>query len=220
MEIYGENILSPGIFIPLFEEDGLITKLDDIVLKKVCIKLKEWEKQGKPLYPISVNVSRKSIGIPGLVEHLTEIVDSFGVDHSLIDFELTESAMYDNQDTMIKIIEKLKHQGFKLSMDDFGTGYSNFHYLNEPNPEIIKTDRSFTAEAIADEKEYCLLEQFCSMIHNLNLKICIEGVENEEEWAKIRQLDPDYTQEFLWGRPCSYEDFRKQFVDAEQLIID
>ena len=73
---------------------------------------------------------------------------------------------------------------------------------------------------IADEKEYCLLEQFCSMIHNLNLKICIEGVENEEEWAKIRQLDPDYTQGFLWGRPCSYEDFRKQFVDAEQLIID
>lgn len=58
------------------------------------------------------------------------------------------------------------------------------------------------------------------MIHNLNLKICIEGVENEEEWAKIRQLDPDYTQGFLWGRPCSYEDFRKQFVDTEQLIID
>ena len=107
-----------------------------------------------------------------------------------------------------------------LALDDFGTGYSNFHYLNEPNPEIIKTDRSFTAEAIADEKEYCLLEQFCSMIHNLNLKICIEGVENEEEWAKIRQLDPDYTQGFLWGRPCSYEDFRKQLVDAEQLIID
>ena len=77
----------------------------------------------------------------------------------------------------------------------------------------IKIDRSFTASAVADEGEYYLLNQFCSMIHNLNLKLCIEGVENKEEWSKIRNLQPDFSQGFFWGRPCPYEEFVEKFVE-------
>ena len=74
-------------------------------------------------------------------------------------------------------------------------------------------ERSFTVKAVADEQEYYLLNQFCSMIHNLNLKLCIEGVENKEEWSKIRNLQPDFSQGFFWGRPCPYEEFVEKFVE-------
>ena len=208
----GKNILSPGIFIPLFEEDGLITKLDDIVLKKVCIKLKEWEKQGKPLYPISVNVSRKSIGIPGLVEHLTEIVDSFGVDHSLIDFELTESAMYDNQDTMIKIIEKLKHQGFKLSMDDFGTGYSSLSLLPIMPFDTLKIDKSFV-DRIGKSNEYtkscAVVKQIIALAKDLNMRCLAEGAENKEQVDLLRDFGCEIVQGYYYSKPLPVEEYEK-----------
>ena len=110
-------------------------------------------------------------------------------------------------------LTELQRMKIKLALDDFGTGYSNFHYLSELGPAIIKIDRSFTASAVADEEEYYLLNQFCSMIHNLNLKLCIEGVENKEEWSKIRNLQPDFSQGFFWGRPCPYEEFVEKFVE-------
>ena len=85
---------------------------------------------------------------------------------------------------------ELRRMGISLALDDFGTGYSNFHYLSELKPEIIKIDRSFTAKAVADEQEYYLLNQFCTMIHNLDLRICIEGVENAQEWAHDSKAAP------------------------------
>ena len=104
----------------------------------------------------------------------------------------------------------------QLALDDFGTGYSNFHYLSELHPDIVKIDRNFTSKAITDKKEYYLLNQFSNMIHNLGLKLCIEGIETEDELQKMKLLKPDYCQGFYWGRPCSYDEFRKYFVDVKR----
>ena len=105
--------------------------------------------------------------------------------------------------------------GISLALDDFGTGNSNFHYLSELKPEIIKIDRSFTAKAVADEQEYYLLNQFCTMIHNLDMKICIEGIESAQEWLKIRKLCPEFTQGYFWGKPCGYEEFMRKFIERK-----
>lgn len=208
----GKKMLSPGIFVPLFEEGGLITKLDDIVLKKVCMKLKEWEKQGKPLYPVSVNISRKSIGIPGLVEHLTEIVDSFGVDHSLIDFELTESAMNDNQDAMIKMIEKLNNQGFKISMDDFGTGYSSLSLLPIMHFDTLKIDKSFVdriGTSNACTKSCDLVKHIISLAKDMNMICLAEGAEEKEQVDLLRDFGCEIIQGYYYSKPLPVEDFEK-----------
>lgn len=104
----------------------------------------------------------------------------------------------------------------QLALDDFGTGYSNFHYLSELHPDIVKIDRGFTSKAITDKNEYYLLNQFSNMIHNLGLKLCIEGIETEDELQKMKLLKPDYCQGFYWGRSCPYDEFRKHFVDVDR----
>ena len=97
---------------------------------------------------------------------------------------------------------------------NFGTGYSNFQYLSELKPHIIKTDRSFVEKAMVKETEYDLLSLLCSMTHQLKLKLCIEGIENEKEWKLVRSFAPDYCQGFFFGKPCPYEEFTEKFVEA------
>ena len=129
--------------------------------------------------------------------------------------ELTESALLEDNSNARHFLKELRKAGIRLALDDFGTGYSNFHYLNELRPDIIKIDRSFTAQTIKDAKEYDLLKRFCTMIHRLNIKICIEGVETEDEWEKIRLLLPDYSQGYLWGKPCSFDELLDKFYPSK-----
>ena len=213
------GIVSPAEFIPILEESGLILPVGRWMMRETIKVCKEIRKT-LPYFQISINISAIQVTKSDVITDLLTEIKRADLPLNAIIVELTESDFLDGNRKKDRFLEELKHAGIRLALDDFGTGYSNFHYLNELNPEIIKIDRSFTAEAIADEKEFFLLEQFCSMIHNLDLELCIEGIETEKEWTKIRQLHPDYTQGFFWGRPCSYEDFRKQFVDTEQIIIN
>ena len=148
-----KEVLSPIKFIPFFETDDSISKIDSFVLKTVCKKLQEWKKQNLSLCPISVNLSRKQIEKINIVEHLREIVDSYEVDHSLIDFELTESATIDNTETIQEILEQLKALGFKISVDDFGTGYSSFSLLKDIPCDTLKIDKSFVDNIISSEND-------------------------------------------------------------------
>ncbi len=104
----------------------------------------------------------------------------------------------------------------QLALDDFGTGYSNFHYLSELHPDIVKIDRGFTSKAITDKKEYYLLNQFSNMIHNLGLKLCIEGIETEDELQRIKTSETGLLSGILLGTVVSYDEFRKHFVDVDR----
>lgn len=208
----GREMLSPGRFVPMFEEGGLIGKLDDIVLKKVCESLKAWEEQGKALYPISVNVSRKSVGIPGLVEHLTDIVDSYGVAHSLIDFELTESAAYDNQEDMIHVIASMKEKGFRTSMDDFGTGYSSLSLLPLMPFDTLKIDKSFVDRlGTTDkcEKSCSVVKHIISLAKDLNLVCLAEGAEEKEQVDMLREFGCEVVQGYYFSKPLPVSEYEK-----------
>lgn len=209
--------ISPAEFIPILEESGLIIPVGRWMMREamyVCRKIRE----ELPDFHVSINISQVQISKSDPILDILAEMNRAGLPPEAIIIELTESDLLETNINERHFLKELKRAGIRLALDDFGTGYSNFHYLSELNPEIIKIDRSFTAKAVADENEYYLLKQFCHMIHNLDLKICIEGIENEEEWAKILQMDPDYSQGFLWGRPCAYEEFKRQFLGVNDII--
>lgn len=212
-KFHGRELLNPAQFIPIFETGGLISKLDDIVLGKVCGYLKNWKEEGKTLYPISVNLSRKSLGNPNLTGHLTGIIDSYGVDHSLIEFELTESATYDNQEYMISVLKELKAEGFKISMDDFGTGYSSLSLLTVMPLDTIKIDKSFVdniGDHVGNEKDRAVIKQIINMAKNLNFTCLAEGVEEKDQVDVLWEYGCEVIQGFYFSRPLPVDEYVKK----------
>lgn len=209
-KFHGRDLLPPARFIPVFENGGLISKLDDIVLHKVCQYLKKWESEKLPLYPISINLSRKRMGNPDLVNHLTAIVDSYGVDHNLIDFELTESAAYDNHNMMINIIENLKKNGFKISMDDFGTGYSTLSLLTTMPMDTIKIDKSFVdkiGNSDDNDKECTLIKNIIRMAKEMKFTCLTEGAESKSQIEKLKEFGCEIVQGFYYSKPLPSEEY-------------
>lgn len=209
-----KELLSPFRFIPYFESDDSIIKLDNVVLHRVCAKLKEWKELGYEMIPISVNLSRKHMEQPRLVSHLTGIVDSYGVDHSLIEFELTESATYDNQKYMVSVMNELKNRGFLISMDDFGTGYSSFSLLKEMPLDTLKIDKSFVDLIIghADSKKtQVILRHIISMARELGIHCIAEGAEEHEQVLALQDLGCDTVQGYFFCKPIPIELFEGRY---------
>ncbi len=208
-------LMSPYRFIPHFEADDSIIKVDNLVLRKVCAKLKEWKEKGMPLYPISVNLSRKHMEQPQLVHYLTEIVDSYGVERSMIEFELTETATYDNQSYMISVIEDLKNKGFRISMDDFGTGYSSFGLLKEMPLDTLKVDKSFV-DLLATEEESrkirIIIRHIISMARELGVSCVAEGAEGQDQILALRELGCEIVQGYYYSRPIPVEEFEEKYL--------
>ncbi len=215
-----KELMSPFRFIPLLESDDSIIKVDDVVLHRVCAKLKEWKDKGFGLHPISVNLSRKHMEQPRLASHLAGIVDSYGVDHSLIEFELTESATYDNQKFMVSVLNELKSKGFLISMDDFGTGYSSFSLLKEMPLDTLKIDKSFidliTAQNDAD-KSLIILRHIISMAKELGIQCIAEGAEEYEQILALRKLGCETVQGYYYSKPIPIESYEKKYINQECL---
>ena len=211
----GKELLSPGRFIPFFEKDGTIGKIDDIVLEKVCKALVKWKSEGKPLYPVSVNLSRKRLYDPDIIEHLTGIVDRYGISHELIDFELTESAAYDDKEHMIRVLESLRERGFKISMDDFGTGYSSLSLLTEMPLGTLKIDKSFVDKLGTGndrEQDLIVIRHIITLAKELGFKCLAEGAERKEQVDVLRALGCNVIQGYYYSKPVPVEEFEGKYL--------
>ena len=200
----GGDILSPKYFVPQFETDGTIDIIDRYVLRQVCKKFKEWKELGYPLYPISCNLSRHQISRPDLIYILCDIVDEYGVDHSLIDFEITESADFADVQYLIKVLKDLKAEGFKISMDDFGTGYSSMALLKDMPLDIIKIDKSFIdgiATGEPNNKDMLMTQDILAMSRHLGIRSLAEGVETFEQKEYLREWGCHYIQGYYYSKP-------------------
>ena len=210
-----KELLPPYRFIPYFEADGSIMKVDDVVLHRVCARLKEWKEKGYKQYPVSVNLSRKRLEQPQLVRHLTGIVDLYGVDHALIEFELTESAAYDNQEYLVYVMNELRSRGFRISMDDFGTGYSSFSLLNKMPLDTLKIDKSFvdllTVEGDS-AKIQIILRHIISMAKELGIYCVAEGVEDNVQVQALRELGCAVLQGYYFSKPLPAEVFEEKYL--------
>lgn len=210
-----KEFLPPYRFIPFFEKDGSIAKIDDIVLKKVCEAMNRWKKEGKPLYPISVNLSRSRMYDENLIDKLVSIVDSYGVDHHLIDFELTESATYDNMEHMLSVLQELRDRGFKISMDDFGTGYSSLSLLTQMPIDTLKIDKSFV-DTIANESErkedIIVVKHMITLAKELGFVCLAEGAESRPQIDRLRDLGCEIIQGYYYSKPIPLGEYEEKYL--------
>ena len=204
------GFVSPGRFIPIFENNGFITKLDDYMLTEIAKLQAKWQAEGKKLVPISVNVSRAHFTNPELAEHICGIVDAYKVPHEYIELELTESAFFDDKQMLLGTVKKLKDFGFKVSMDDFGAGYSSLNSLKELPLDIIKLDAQFFRD-IEDKKRADLI--VCDTIKlakKLGMQIVAEGIETREQVDFLANQHCDLIQGFYFAKPLPVTEFEER----------
>ncbi len=201
------DIVYPSKFIPLFEENGFITKLDMYMFEKICVIIKEWLAKGLTPVTVSVNFSRNHLDNPGFVDALCGIADKYGVDHGLLEIELTESTILQNEDILTDVLAKLHRAGFTLSMDDFGTGYSSLGFLKNIPVDVIKIDRSFFTTANDAARAKIVISNIIKMAGELGIETVAEGVESVEHIELLRELGCDIVQSYYFAMPMPEPDF-------------
>lgn len=202
-----KGLIMPGKFIPIFERNGLILHLDIFVLESVCEIISGWKAMGKKLYPISINISRRNILQVHIAETIKDVVDVYGLDPSLVNLEITESAYMDNPELLNKTIAKLRSYGFVISIDDFGSGYSSLNTLKDVPVDVLKIDLKFLLNFDKQSKGASILSSVVRMAKALNMVIIAEGVETKEQASFLRSLGCDSAQGYYYSKPISVKAF-------------
>ena len=204
------GLMLPGTFIPIFERNGFITKLDLYILEQVCKDIKSWQEQDLPIVPVSVNISRLDFIEPGCLERQIAIIDSYGIPHDLLHLEVTESLYSDNTEVIASQVKKAQEHGFMIEMDDFGAGYSCLGMLSSFSLDVLKLDISFVQNIKNNE---IVIENIIKMAHRMGLFIVAEGAENEEQYKTLKSLGCDFIQGYYFSKPLplsQYEDYMKK----------
>lgn len=204
-----DGIISPGRFIPLFEKNGFITKLDDYMFAAVAKQQAEWKIQGNKTVPISINLSRVHFAQEDLAKSISSIVDSYGVEHKLIEIEITESAFIDNKGALLNVVNHLRNDGFAVSMDDFGTGYSSLNTLKDLPLDIVKIDREFFVGDGYDDKGKLIVSSVIKLAKSMKMKVVAEGIEVEEQIDFLVKENCDMIQGFYYAKPMPAEEFAR-----------
>lgn len=204
-----ENLgaISPEEFIPIAEQIGLVDEIDDFVLREVCEFIQSGIPSKHNLDCINVNLSVIQCLKPGFFQHILNIVDSYKVDHSLINFEITESVGAEDYEALSFIAHQLKAAGFSLSMDDYGTGYSNMEGIFALDFDVVKIDKIILWSAENEFRGRVILENSVRMIHDLGCKVLVEGVETSAQMEMLKKLGVDYFQGFYFSKPITKSDF-------------
>jgi len=197
------GFISPGEFIPLAEETGLIIPLGLHAVENAARQLKTWHAAFPDRTPVtaSVNLSTVQFIHPDLAEQIDGIVGAVGLDYETLRFEITESALMGDMDSANIMLLKLKSMKFKLYMDDFGTGYSSLSYLRHFPVDVLKVDQSFVKWMGVDEESSQIVKTIIDLAHNLRMEVVAEGIETEEHLDELRALGCDYGQGFLFSKP-------------------
>ncbi|MDO4515570.1 MAG: EAL domain-containing protein [Bacillota bacterium] len=206
------GFLSPGEFIPLFEKNGFIPRLDQYVWERVCAQLRDWKEKGYLLVPVSVNVSRSDVYQARLVDTLWELTQQYGVDPIYLHLEITESAYAENPGQIISTVEALRELGFPIEMDDFGSGYSSLNMLSQMKLDILKLDMKFIQNELAKPEEHSILNDVIRMAHRMRLSVVAEGVETWEQVKRLRAVGCDYVQGYYFAKPMPVQEFEQQLT--------
>lgn len=203
------GFLSPGEFIPLFEKNGFITRMDHYVWEKTCSYLKEWKEKGYPIMPVSVNVSRADVYQPDLPVTLYNIVKKYDLDPAYLHLEITESSYMEDPEQLISTVEKLRNLGFIIEMDDFGSGYSSLNMLNQMKLDILKLDMKFIQSETAKPLDQGILRFVVELARWMNLSVVAEGVETRAQLERLRTIGCDYVQGYFFSRPLPVDEFEE-----------
>lgn len=202
---------SPAVFIPLFERNGFITKLDQYVWEKVCQLMQQWDKEGLEPVNISINVSRADVYNVNLVDTLLDLVKRYNIAPKRLHLEITESVYTESPEDIIQNVTRLREKGFVVEMDDFGSGYSSLNMLNRMPMDILKLDMQFIRTEMEMPESRRTLRYIIGLAHWLNLSVVAEGVETKEQLEHLRNLGCDYIQGYYLAKPMDPADFEALF---------
>ncbi|GBF81724.1 diguanylate cyclase, GGDEF domain-containing protein [Aphanothece sacrum FPU1] len=211
------GFVSPGDFIPVAEETGLIVPLGKWILEEACRQVSDWHEKFPHISPLimSVNLSGRQFAQPDLVKQIQDVLDGAKIDGDRIKLEITESMMMNDVESAIELLKRLKGLGLRISIDDFGTGYSSLSYLHRFPIDTLKVDRSFVGrmeEGKDNEKYIQIVRTIVSLGHNLDLDVIAEGLETESQVKILEDLNCEYGQGYFFSKPLSRE-------DAEDLLV-
>ena len=212
------GLISPGEFIPVAEETGLIVSVGTWVLNEACCQAKEWQQRGLPPVRISVNVSALQFGRSDFVEIVEEVLLHNQLDPQWLELELTEGLLLNDITETVKKLNRLKSLGLSLAIDDFGTGYSSLRYLQQLPINTLKIDQSFVCRLELDSedssKHKTLIDVIANLAHNLNMCVIAEGVETELQKKYLDEIGCEQIQGYLYSRPLSTTNF-EQFLEKQ-----
>ena len=203
------GFVSPEEFIPLFEKNGFIPRLDQYVWEQVCARIRKWREKGYPLLPVSVNVSRADVYQLHLESTLLGLTQKYGVDPSYLHLEITESAYAENPIQIISTMEQLRKLGFIIEMDDFGSGYSSLNMLSQMKMDILKLDMKFVQNEIEKPANQSILNDIISMAHRMYLSVVAEGVETSNQMKCLQAFGCDYVQGYFFAKPMPAMEFEE-----------
>jgi diguanylate cyclase (GGDEF)-like protein len=203
-----KGIISPGDFIPLAEETGLIIPLGEWVLRESCRQLKQWWDGGMPNIRVAVNLSGLQFQAPNLVEKVNAILEETGLPATGLELEITESMAMDGVEKAIEIVQKLRNLGVQISIDDFGTGYSSLSHLKKFPLHAVKIDQSFVRDLTNDSDDAAIVASILSLAKAMNLRVVAEGVENIEQLKYLKDRDCSEVQGFYFSKPVPAQEFK------------
>ncbi len=213
-----KGLISPGIFIPVLERNGIITHLDKYVWRRVCEWLQSWIDRGYHPVPVSINVSRIDIFSIDVPAYLSELMHTYQLSEKLLKVEITESAYADSNDKINETVQKLRDQGFIVMMDDFGSGYSSLNMLKDISVDVLKLDMRFLNINESDsEKGIGILESIVNMARLMRLPIIVEGVETQQQEKFLLTMGCRYTQGYYYYRPLPIDQFETLLTDEDRL---
>ncbi|TFW29461.1 bifunctional diguanylate cyclase/phosphodiesterase [Duganella callida] len=200
----GGELVTPDQFIPIIEENGMIVPIGEWVIRAACRQIMRWQGQGLTPVPLAVNLSPRQFMHRGLLEAIRAILDDTGVDPSLIEFEITETALMQHGEQTLEILGHINAMGIRLSIDDFGTGYSSLAYLKRFPVKKIKIDRAFIKDLEQSAEDRAIVAAIIALSDSLQLSVVAEGVETEGQYALLQRHGCQYAQGYLFSQPVPH----------------
>jgi len=207
------GFIAPCDFLPLAEELGLITQLDEWVMKTACEQFQKWKSTGLSLENLSVNVSARHFKEGGLTDYCKSLLDETQIAAENLELELTESALVDNYDSAKKVLNEIHQMGIRIALDDFGTGYASMSYLKEFPFDTVKIDRSFVKDLPDDHEDAAIAKAMIQLSQALKLSTVAEGIEKDTQKIYLKDQECDYGQGYLWSKPVNAEEFEQAILN-------
>lgn len=212
-----KGMLSPAMFVPVFEKYRRISRMDSFVFTEVCRILRRWKQEGRELCRISVNISRQNFENANFIRSCASVCGYEQVECRFIELELTESIFLENPEKARAIIDQIHEAGFTCSLDDFGTGYSSLGLLNDLNVDVIKLDRSFFVGKNNNQRGRNIVETILRLAEQLHISTVAEGIDSTSQAEYLRQSVCDTIQGFVFYEPMPVEEFEKEVYQGKSL---
>lgn len=211
-----KGFISPGEFIPVAENTGLIIPIGKIVLEKVCQQIQTWKKkfQQITILKIAVNLSSKQFKNAYILQEIDEVMERTGLTSNNLKLEITETSLIDHSQETIKLLKQLKQRNLEICLDDFGTGYSSLSYLHRFPVDTLKIDRSFINCIGQPEENLEIIQSIIHLAHNLGMNVVAEGIETEEQLIYLQKLNCDFGQGYLFNRPLTAQETENLLRDG------